>query len=317
MKAVRLKRTRLSKVQYELSYVRRHAGLLFLALPGLGLFFLFNYVPLYGLILPFKRYNYADGLWGSPWAEPLLDNFRYLFAGDAWKITINTLLFNSIFIIVGLVTGIAFALMLYGLSAKFVKAYQTVLFIPFFLSWVVVGYVGLSLMDMQHGLFNQMITSGGGEPVLWYNTPRLWYFILPLANVWKGIGYGTIIYYTALINIDPELYEAASLDGASKVQMIWSISLPLIKPLAIMLVLLQVGQIIRADFGLFFNFTQDSTMLYPVTDVIDTYVYRALRRLGDVGMASAAGFYQSVVGFALVVTANFVVKKLDPESALF
>ena len=307
----------MKRVLFEIRYIRKNAGLLFLALPGIGLFLLFNYIPLYGLILPFKRYNFVDGLWGSPWVDPIFENFRFLFAGDAWIITINTLRFNSIFIVVGLVTGIGFALMLYELSAKFVKAYQTMLFIPFFLSWVVVAYVGLGLMDMQHGLFNRIITSQGGDPVLWYNTPHLWYAILPLANLWKGVGYGTIIYYTALINIDPELYEAASLDGAGRWRKIWSISLPMIKPLATMLVLLQIGGIIRADFGLFFNFTQNSVMLYPVTDVIDTYVYRALLRLGDVGMASAAGFYQSVVGFVLVVTANLAVKKLNPENALF
>ncbi|MCL2050700.1 MAG: ABC transporter permease subunit [Lachnospiraceae bacterium] len=299
----------------EAKYMKKHAGLLFLALPGLGLFFLFNYIPLYGLILPFKNYNYADGLWGSPWSG--FANFRYLIAGDAWKITVNTLLFNAIFIVIGLITGIAFALMLYELSAKFVKVYQTMLFIPFFLSWVVVSYVGLALMDMQYGLLNQLLESMGGEPVLWYNTPKLWFAILPVANLWKGIGYGTLIYYTALLGVDPELYEAAALDGASRLRQIWHISLPMIKPLAIMLTLLNIGNIIRADFGLFFNFTRDSTMLYPVTDVIDTYVYRALRRLGDIGMSSAAGFYQSVVGFILVVIANATVKKIDPDSALF
>jgi putative aldouronate transport system permease protein len=170
---------------------------------------------------------------------------------------------------------------------------------------------------MDYGFLNRIITSSGGEAVLWYMEPKYWIFILPIANLWKGVGYGTIIYYTGLMGIDSELFEAANLDGASRLQQVRHISIPMLKPLIIMITLMSIGGIVKADFGLFFNLTRDSAALYPVTDVIDTYVYRALRKLGDVGMSSAAGFYQSVVGFLLILLSNYFVRKVDPENSLF
>jgi len=310
-------RSGITRTRKPFARFRKNWELLMLAIPGIGFFLIFNYVPMYGVLLPFRRYDARiGGLMGGEWVG--LRNFEFLFrGGDAWRITRNTIVFNMIFITLGLIVAVIFALMLYELGARFVKAYQTVLFIPFFLSWVVVSYIGLSVLDMQHGILNRIIEFFGGQPRLWYNTPRYWYVILPLANLWKGVGFGTLIYYTTLIGIDPELYEASTLDGARKLQQIRYISLPLIKPIMIMLTLLAFGGMIRADFGLFFQFTRDSSMLYPVTDVIDTYVFRALRQLGNIGMSAAAGFYQSVVGMITILLANWAVRRFDKDSALF
>jgi putative aldouronate transport system permease protein len=294
---------------------RKNWELLALALPGIAFVVVFNYLPMYGLVLPFLKYDGSKGLLGGTWVG--LQNFRYLFSGDAWRITRNTIVFNLIFVFLGLVCAVAFALMLYEMGKRSVKLYQTVLFVPFFVSWVVAAYIGLSVLDMQYGLLNKIIGFFGGGPKLWYITPRYWYFILPLANLWKGLGYGTLIYYTSLLGIDPDLYEAATLDGAKYMQKVRYISLPMIRHIIIMLTILAIGGMIRADFGLFFSFTINSRALYPVTDVIDTYVYRALRQLGNLGMSSAAGMYQSVVGFFLILSANWIVRKIDKDYALF
>ena len=300
-----------------LARLRKNWELLLLALPGIGFFIVFNYIPMYGVALPFFRYDARrGGLISGDFVG--LRNFEFLFiGGDAWRITRNTIMFNLIFIVLGLIVAVIFALMLYELSSRFVKLYQTILFIPFFLSWVVVSYIGLSVLDMQHGFLNVALQSFGGQPRAWYNVPQYWYVILPLANLWKGVGFGTLIYYTSLININPELYEVSNIDGATKMQQIRYISLPMIKPIMVMLTLLALGGMIRADFGLFFQFTRDSSMLYPVTDVIDTYVFRALRQLGNIGMAAAAGFYQSVVGLITILLANWAVRRFDKDSALF
>lgn len=309
-----MERTKLG-MKKRLKLFRQNSPLLLLALPAMLLLLVFNYIPLYGLILPFKEYRIDLGFFESPWAG--FENFEYLFTGDAWRITRNTILFNTIFIVVGLIGAVGFALLLFQLTSGFVKLYQTILFIPYFISWVVASYLFLGLLDMDYGYINRLLEMFGQDPIMWYNEPKYWYVILPLANLWKGVGYSTIIYYTQLLGVDPELYEAASLDGAKKWQCVRYISLPMLKPLIVMMTLMSIGSIVKADFGLFYNLTRDSTALYPMTDVIDTYVYRALRQLGDVGMSSAAGFYQSVVGFILVLTSNFVVKKLDPENSLF
>jgi putative aldouronate transport system permease protein len=303
------------KIAKSLKDFNKNKELFFLALPSVFFILIFNYIPMYGLILPFKNFRIGQGFFKSEWVG--LNNFKYLFTTDALSITKNTVMFNTIFIILGLVFAVGFALMLFELSAKFVKIYQTVLFFPYFISWVVASYVFLGLFDMDYGFLNRIITSSGGEAVLWYMEPKYWIFILPIANLWKGVGYGTIIYYTGLMGIDSELFEAANLDGASRLQQVRHISIPMLKPLIIMITLMSIGGIVKADFGLFFNLTRDSAALYPVTDVIDTYVYRALRKLGDVGMSSAAGFYQSVVGFLLILLSNYLVRKVDPENSLF
>jgi putative aldouronate transport system permease protein len=221
------------------------------------------------------------------------------------------------FIVIGTTLSVVIALLLYELSRRFVRAYQTILFIPYFISWVVAGFAFRSLFDMEYGVINRFLVSLGEEPILWYSDPKYWPYIIVIAAVWKGLGYSSVIYYAALMGIDSEYYDAAKIDGASKIRQAFSISVPMIKPIIIMLVILQIGSICYSDFGLFYNVTLNSSLLYSTTDVIDTFVYRSLIDLGDIGMASAAGFFQSIVGFCLVLVTNTIVKKINPENSLF
>lgn len=299
-----------------LRMMKKNAGLSMLALPGFLLIIIFNYVPLYGLLLPFKSYRYNLGIWNSPWVG--FENFGFLFRGDVlYRVLRNTLLYNLTFIVLGTTLSVIVALLLYELSRRFVKAYQTILFIPYFISWVVAGFAFRSLFDMEYGVINRLLMTMGEEPILWYSEPKYWPYIIVIAAVWKGLGYSSVIYYAALMGIDSEYYDAAKIDGASKLRQAFSISVPIIKPMIVMLVILQIGSICYSDFGLFYNVTLNSSLLYSTTDVIDTFVYRSLIDLGDIGMASAAGFFQSIVGFCLVLATNTIVKKINPENSLF
>lgn len=293
----------------------RYRHLFILSLPGVLVLFIFSYMPLYGILLPFKDYKIDLGFWNSPWVG--FDNFKYLFSQDAWRITRNTVLYNVAFIVVLLVVSVAFALMLNEMRRSSVKFYQTVLFLPYFLSFTVVSYIFLSLFDMEHGLVNSILEWFGKDAVLWYNDAKYWPPLLVLTYVWKNAGYFTIIYFTGLLGINEEYYEAARVDGASRWQLIKSISIPLLKPLIILMVLTQVGKIFVGNFDMFYQIPRDSSLLYATTDVIDTYVYRSLKSLGDVGMASAAGVYQSVVGLVLVLIVNGLIRKFDSENSVF
>lgn len=295
---------------------KKSIGLTLLALPGIILLFTFDYLPLYGLLLPFKDYHYDLGIWNSPWVG--LENFMYLFKGDVLvRVVRNTLGYNLIFILLGTLISVLFALMLLEVGRKFVKAYQTILFIPFFISWVVAGFAFRALFDMEYGVLNRLLETLGKSPIMWYNEPQYWPFILVIVAVWKGLGYGSVIYYAALMGVDAEYYEAAKIDGAGKWRQAFSISIPMIQPVIIMMIILQIGKIFYSDFGLFYNVTLNSTLLYPTTDVIDTFVYRSLIDIGDIGMAAAAGFFQSIVGFTLVLMTNYIVKKINHENSLF
>lgn len=299
-----------------LATFKKNMPLTLLALPAVAFLFVFNYIPLYGLVLPFKNYDYSLGFFKSPWAG--LTNFKFLMNNSAVVVaTRNTILYNVAFIILGLIASVVIALMLYEMKAKFVKTYQTILFLPYFISWVVAAYAAKVFLDIDYGMFNHILKAFGKAGVMWYNEPGYWPAILIVAEIWKGMGYNAIIYYAALMGTDRSLFEAATLDGANKLQQVWYISIPSIKPMIIIMTILKIGKIFYGDFGLFYNFTLNSSLLYSTTDIIDTYVYRSLITLGDVGMSSAAGFYQSVLGFILVVVTNFVVNKIDSESALF
>jgi len=294
----------------------KNRGLTGLALPGIAILILFNYVPLYGLLLPFKQYKYDLGIWNSPWTG--FDNFEFLFNGNVLlRVLRNTVLYNSVFIVLGTFISVGFALMLFELSRKFVRVYQTILFVPYFISWVVAGFAFMALLDMDYGILNQVLGFFGQAPIMWYNDPKYWPYILVVAAVWKGIGYGSIIYYAALMGIDSEYYEAAKIDGAGKLRCAISISIPSLWPIITLMVILQIGSIFYSDFGLFYNVTLNSTLLYPTTDVIDTFVYRSLIDMGDMGMSSAAGFFQSITGFTLVLLTNFAVRKINSDNALF
>lgn len=295
----------------------KYRSIFLLTLPGILLILTFQYAPLVlGAILPFKDVNYRLGIWKSPWVG--FENFKFLFSSDAaWRITRNTVFLNFLFIVTVLIGSVFCALCLYQVSKKWVKTYQTVLFFPYFISWVVGSYVLLALLDMDNGFVNSILQFFGHEPILWYNESKYWPVIMVLANLWKNIGYYTIIYYTGLLGINEEYYEAAKIDGATRIQQIKYITLPLLKPVVITLLLLQLSKIFFGNFDMFYNLTMDSPALYATTDVIDTYVYRSLRVMGDLGMSSAAGLYQSVVGFGIVMGVNGIIRKVDKESAMF
>lgn len=294
----------------------KYRELLLLSLPGLAALIIFKYVPLFGLVLSFKDYRFDRGFWGSDWVG--FENFKFLFRSDAaWRITRNTICLNAAFIVTTSIVSIIFAIFLNEMNKRIVKITQTAMFFPYFMSWMVVSYICLAVLDMDHGFANNIIRSFGGGEILWYNEPKVWPAILIIVNIWKNAGYYTLLYYSQIIGIDAELYEAARSDGATKLQQIRYITIPLLKPVIIMLLILQVGKIFYGSFDLFYNVPRDSALLYSTTDVIDTFVYRALRSTGDIGISSAAGTYQSVVGFVLVLISNFIIKKIDRESALF
>lgn len=300
-------------------YILRHYWMFYaMMLPGIILLLLNNYIPMAGIIIAFKTVNYEIGILGSPWVG--FSNFDFLFKSpDTFIIIRNTLLYNSLFIVLNMTIPLVFAIMLNELKSRFLsKTYQTVMFLPYFLSYIVISYLVFGFMSDEHGYFNEtLLPALGLEPVRWYFTQEVWPFILPIINTWKGMGYFTVIYMAAIIGIDDEYYEAATIDGASKWQQITRITVPLLKPILTIMTLLQIGRIFNADFGLFFQVPRESGVLFPVTNVIDTYVYRTFLSVGDVGLSSAAGLLQSVVGFALVFLSNWVVRRFNSENALF
>ncbi len=301
-----------SKKARSLNYIS-NIQLIIMALPGVLIVFIFAYIPMQGAIMAFQDFSIDKGIFGSTFIG--LKNFEFLFATDAFRITSNTLVLNSLFILVGLVTSLIISLLMYEMS-KFVRLYQTIYFIPYFLSWVVVGFVFYAFFSVDSGILNNIIKSIGLEPINWYSEPKYWTFILPIVNTWKVAGFFSIIYYAGLMGIDNSYFEAADIDGASKLQKIRYISLPSIAPIITVMLLMQIGKIFNSDIGLYLNLTRQIGELFPTTDVIDTYVFRGLTNLGDVGMTTAASFYQSITGLVLVVTTNFIIRKASPDNAL-
>lgn len=288
-----------------------------MALPGVIMLLVFAYLPMVGLVIAFKDYRFADGLLGSAWVG--FDNFRFLFGADAaLRATRNTLLMNSLFIASGTVASLTIALLLNEIYTSWAsKYYQTLLFFPHFISWVIVSYFVFGFLNGDTGLVNQWLAKMGLQPVAWYREAGYWPGVLTLTNLWNGVGFGSIIYLAGILGIDPVYFEAAKIDGASKWQQIRHITLPMLLPLMIILVLLAIGRIFNADFGLFYFVPRNTPQLYSTTDVIDTFVYRSLVQLGDISMAAAAGFYQSVVGLVMVVAANWVVRRINRDYSLF
>lgn len=287
-------------------------------LPGAVYIFINNYLPLPGVLLAFKKYNYRDGILGSPFVG--LSNFEFLFkTGEAWTITRNTVAYNFVFIVLGTIAAIAVAIVLSEIRSKMAKkVYQVCILIPYLVSIVVVSYLVFALLSEGDGFINKQILEPLGlDKISWYSQPQYWPVILTLVNLWKSIGYNSIMYYAMIVAIDSTYYEAARVDGATRWQQIVNITLPGIKPTIVILTLMSVGRIFYSDFGLFYQVPMNSGMLIDVTNTIDTYVYRGLMGSSNMGMTAAAGLYQSLVGFILVVVANVVVNKVDPDSALF
>ena len=298
--------------------LRRYLPLYLMFLPGAIYLLINNYIPMAGIIVAFKKYNARLGIWKSPFCG--LANFEFLFKSpDAWVITRNTILYNVVFIALNTVVGIMFAIFICDtVSKKLKKVYQSAILFPYLMSAVILGYIVYAFLSQSTGIVNNSILSVfGKEAVNWYAEPKYWPFILVFVNLWKGVGYGCLIYISTINGIDPSLYEAASLDGATKWQQIKNITLPFLKSTVITLTLMSIGRIFYSDFGLFFQVPRDSGLLYSTTNVIDTYVYRGLMKSGNVGMSVAAGFYQSIIGFIIVLTANAVVRKVSEENAMF
>jgi putative aldouronate transport system permease protein len=298
--------------------LKRYWPLYLMLVPGVIYLIINNYVPMTGIVVAFKQYNARKGLYRSP--NIGFKNFEFLFKSkDALLITRNTILYNLVFIVLGTVLAIATAILLNDIRSKRAKKfYQTTILIPFLISMVVVSYLVFAFLSEGNGFFNETILRAmGKEPVSWYNEPKYWPFILVFVNVWKSLGYNCILYYSTICGIDESLYEAAAVDGATRWQQTVNITLPSLKPTIIILTLMNLGNIFRSDFGLFYQVPLDSGALINVTNTIDTYVYRGLMQTNNIGMSSAAGVYQSIVGFILVLTANIIVRRLDRDSALF
>lgn len=288
-----------------------------LAMPAVIWFIVFAYIPMFGIIIAFKDFDYAKGIFGSAWNG--FENFKYLFVtNDAYRILRNTILYNIAFIVLGTVIPIMVAMLLSRVtSRKFIKFCQTSMFLPHFISWVVVAFIAQQFFSTNTGLMNHLIEMFGGEKVSWYTEKIPWIFIIIIVRLWKILGFNTIIYYGSIIGIDSSLYEAARIDGANEWQVARKITLPLLMPTIMILFIMAIGNILRADFGLFYYVPNNQGPLYPVTDVIDTYIYRALKVSGDIPGSSAASFVQSVVGLVIVFIANHITKKIDPDNALF
>ncbi len=287
-------------------------------LPGTIYLIINNYIPMAGITVAFRQYNVRKGIWGSPWIG--LKNFEFLFrTNDAWVITRNTILYNLVFIALDAVLAIAVAIILNEIAhEKSKQLYQTTILIPFLISMVAVSYLVFAFLSNGTGFINNtLLPAMGKEPVNWYNEAGRWPFLLTLVHVWKFLGYNVILYYATICGIDRSLYEAAVVDGATLWQQIRHITLPSLKSTVIILVLMNLGNIFRSDFGLFYQIPMNSGALLSTTNTIDTYVYRGLMQTNNIGMSAAAGAYQSVVGFAVVLTANLIVRRIDSESSLF
>ncbi len=278
---------------------------------------IFSYLPMGGIVLAFKDYKYAMGIFGSPWVG--LNNFSFFFiSGAAARVVRNTLLYNLAFIIIGMLVEVFFAIILSELRGKyFKKISQSMMLLPYFISWVVVSSIVYSILSYEYGLLNNILRSLGMEPLNLYAMPTAWPFLLVFMRIWKSAGYGCIIYLANITSIDPQIYEAADIDGATIWQKTTHITLQHIRPTMVIMLLLAMGNMFRGDFGMFYQLIHNNGVLLPYTDIIDTFVFRALLSSADVGMSAAAGLFQSVLCFATVMTANFVVTKIDPDYALF
>lgn len=301
----------------KLKHIVRNPFLYAMAVPGLLFFLVFSYFPIYGIMIAFKDYNFAKGITGSEWVG--LKNFNYFFTSDDfWVILRNTLVLNMLFILFTTAAAVLIALMFNEIRNKYFKRIsQSLIFLPYFMSWIVVGMIVQSLFGGEEPMINTWLQNFGLEPVNWMFESKLWPFILTVIRVWQGAGYLSIIFLAAITGISEDLYEAARIDGASKLQIVLRITLPLLVPTVMIMTLLAVGKIFNGDFAMIYAIIGDNSLLYPTTDVIDTFVFRSMRQLHDFGMSSAVGLFQSVMGLIFVIAANWVTRRVSKESALF
>lgn len=290
-----------------------------MGIPAIVMFVLFNYLPMAGILIAFKTYNFKQGIFGSPWIQPLFKNFEVV-AGNvqAWSAIRNTVLLNLLFIVAGTIAALALAIMLNEIRSKvYRRITQSLTFLPFFISWVVVGLFATFILNTDNGIINRFLKSVGLPVIQFYQSPGYWPFILMFVSIWKGAGYSAVIYLATMSGFSDEYYEAARIDGASRMQEIMQITLPLLYPTVIIMTLLAIGNIMRSDFGMFYFVTSDVGMLYPTTDVIDTFVYRGLRVTGNIGISSATGVFQSVTSLFFVLLFNWVANRYQDGYGLF
>jgi putative aldouronate transport system permease protein len=297
--------------------IKKNKVLFLMLLPAVIYFVVFSYLPMAGIVIAFQRFNYNKFFLFNPWVG--FDNFKFLFAsGKAWLLTKNTVLYNLAFISTGIAIQVTIAIIFSELKGKYYKKIsQSLMFLPYFISWVVVGAFVYNMFQYEFGTLNSILKSLNMQPVDVYGNPSAWKYILVSFNLWKYAGYGSIVYLAAIMGINPELFESAEIDGANIFHRICHITLPLIKPTIIILVLLQIGGIMRGNFDLFYQIIGNNGLLFNATDVIDTYVFRTLTTSLELGMPAAAGLYQQAIGFAIIMTANYIVKRVNEDYALF
>lgn len=305
------------KKQSFLSEIRKHGKLYLLTLPGILFFFIFSYLPMGGIVIAFQDFNAVKGITGSKFVG--FKNFEFFIqSSETLHVIWNTLYLNMLFIVFGTIASVSIAIMLSELGGKWFKRItQSLVILPNFLSWTVIAMFVMALLNSEAGMVNKWLAHVGVEPIAFFSQASIWPIILVMLKIWQGAGFGSIVYLASIVSINPDIYEAASIDGASRWQKIRLITLPLLKPTVILLTLLGLGGIFYGDFGMIYALIGPNVILYPTTDVIDTYVFRALTELGDISMASAVGLFQSVVGFILVVCVNQLARKFSPDSAIF
>lgn len=311
------KKLRNKKKSVLLKSIIRNRALLIMLIPALLYFLIFSYIPMAGAVVAFKNYNFSDGIFRSPWVG--FENFKYFFiSGQAFRVTRNTFLYNSLFIIVNTVLQIGLAILISEVKGKyFKKITQTSMFLPYFISWVVVGMIAYNFLNYDHGTINTIISKFGAEKINFYATTWAWPFILIFFSAWKNVGYGTVLYLAAIMGIDSEIYEAAKMDGANIFQRIFKVTIPCLVPTLIILTLLAIGNIFKGDFQMFYQIVGNNGPLFNTTDVIDTFTVRSLIQSGEIGMSAAAGLYQSVFCLITIFITNNIVKKYDRDYSLF
>ncbi|BCZ45137.1 sugar ABC transporter permease [Clostridium gelidum] len=307
----------ISKSASILKEIKKNKVLLLMLLPAILYFFIFSYIPMGGTVLAFKNYNFRDGIFGSPFVG--FDNFKYFFlSGQAFTVTRNTILYNVGFIVVNTTLQMGMAILISEISKKyFKKIAQTAMFLPYFISWVVVGVIAYNILNVENGTINAVLSKLGFEKVNFYANTYAWPIILIFASAWKNVGYGTVLYLAAIMGIDSEIYEAAKIDGANIFQRIFKVTIPCLVPTLTILTLLAIGTIFRGDFQMFYQLVGNNGPLFNATDVIDTFTFRSLVQSGEVGMSAAAGLYQSVFCFITIIITNYIVKRYDKDNSLF
>ncbi|MFC3745305.1 ABC transporter permease [Paenibacillus sp. GCM10012306] len=302
-----------------LKELNKHKVLYLMTLPAMLLLLVFSYFPMVGIIIAFKDFNLSTGIFRSSWAHPIYENFQYFFTSSNWvRVTRNTILLNLLFIALGTFLNVALAILFNEIrSVWFKRVSQSLTLLPYFISWIVVGVFAYNILSYEHGMLSELLVRWGFDKIDWYSRPMAWPFIIAIIFIWKSIGYNSIIYLATLMGIDNTLYESARIDGATKFRQIIHITIPMLRPTIIVLTLLGIGHIMNSDFGMFYSLVGDNSQIYSTVDVIDTFVFRSLKGAGDMGMAAAANFYQSVLAFVLVYVSNRLARKYESDAALF